>query len=127
MTQGAREDFKQGGGVAALWAGVFAGPVAWMMSQQAGNFIASWACSSAGRVMLHLIMIAALALSAGGGLISWRCWARAGREWPGGAGGALPRSRFLAVLGLLMSGLFFLLIFAQWIPNFFFTPCERPL
>lgn len=125
MSQEAGENFKQAGRVAALWAGLLSGPMAWMISQQAGNFIVSWACSPAGRVALHLVMIAALLLAGAGGLVSWRCWRRAGREWPDDSGGAVPRSRFLAVLGLMMSGLFSLLIAAQWIPSFFFDPCQR--
>jgi len=40
-------------------------------------------------------------------------------------GTGLARGRFMALTGLLVSALFFLLILAQTIPIFFIDPCLR--
>jgi hypothetical protein len=37
----------------------------------------------------------------------------------------MPRSRFTAGTGLLISGLFTLVTVAQWLPNFLLHPCQR--
>jgi hypothetical protein len=72
---------------------------------------------------LHLLSLATLALAVAGGVVAWREWRRAGREWPGEGPGTLPRSRFIAVLGLLGAPLFALTIVAQWVANLFLNPC----
>lgn len=48
-----------------------------------------------------------------------------GPEGAEGATGVLSRSRFLAILGLSMSSLFFLLLVAQWLAILFLHPCQR--
>lgn len=64
-----------------------------------------------------------LLLTAGGGWLAWRAWERVGRGWPGVAGGAVPRSRFLAVVGLVNNAFFAMVILAQWLP--ILSPCHR--
>ena len=50
-----------------------------------------------------------------GGVLSWRNWNRTGREWPSSEAGVVPRSRFLAAIGVLGSVLFSAMIIAQWL------------
>ena len=108
-----------------LWAGVFAGPVAWFLQQQLNYAVATWVCSFAGQLTLHLGSLAFLLLALGGGLISWRYWQQAGGQWPDEAGGVVSRHRFLSALGILMSSLFSLIVIAQWLPTLFYHPCQR--
>lgn len=125
MQQGAEKHFKQPGGITLLWVGLFAGPVAWALDQQIKYMWLTYICSTAGVVMLHVVTLMTLLLAGLGAYLSWRSWRRAGRELPDGSGGIIPRTRFMAAMGVALSALFALIIIAQWIPAFFFNPCER--
>uniref|UniRef100_Q01RA1 Uncharacterized protein n=1 Tax=Solibacter usitatus (strain Ellin6076) TaxID=234267 RepID=Q01RA1_SOLUE len=94
---------------AVLGTGLILPPIAWFASME-GNFaLAPLACAGHGKGVLVLISIAALGLSAGGGLLSW-----AQRS----------SHRRLAVSGAAMSALFTLVILAQAIPNILLGGCE---
>ena len=49
---------------------------------------------------------------------------RFGKQWPQATGGPQMRRRFMAVLGLLTSTMFFFVILAQGIPSFMLNPCQ---
>ena len=108
----------------SLWAGILAGPFAWFLQMQVSYALVPWACATGHLVVLHLTTLGGMLIAAAGALIAWREWRRVGSEWPKGAGGPQMRSRFMAVLGLLISILFFLVILAQGIPSFILNPCQ---
>jgi hypothetical protein len=116
--------FSQGMGVLALWLGLLAAPLAWLVNLLLSYSLVLWACSTGRQYTLHLVTLAMLLLAAVGGVIAWRAWRQAGREWHNEAGGVLPRSRFMAALGVLLSSLFSLVILAQGIPSFILPACE---
>jgi hypothetical protein len=119
------KDFKQGAGPWSLWAGLLAGPLATLTQLQANYALVLWACG-AGRVWpLHLVASLALAVAVWAGLLSRRNLRRAGGGWDDEGAGVVPRSRFMAVVGLLMSVLAALVVVAQWIPIFLHDPCQR--
>lgn len=108
----------------ALWTGVLAGPIVWLCSFEANYALAPWACIFQAKLALYLISIAALVLCGASGMLAWRQWNELGREWPGGGGGALPRSRIMAIGGVLMSAMFFLVVLAQAIPEVVLESCQ---
>ncbi|HEX8363419.1 MAG TPA: hypothetical protein VF613_25080 [Longimicrobium sp.] len=114
---------REGRGIAALWFAVLAGPIAWMLGLNVQYSLVRVACAKSAMLPLHLLSLATLALAVAGGVVAWREWRRAGAEWPGEGPGTLPRSRFMAALGLLTSPLFALTILAQWVANLFLNPC----
>ena len=116
--------FSQGMGLLALWLGLLAAPLAWLVNLLLSYSLVLWACSTGRQYTLHLVTLAMLLLAAAGGVIAWRAWRQAGREWHNEAGGVLPRSRFMAALGVLLSSLFSLVILAQGIPSFILPACE---
>jgi hypothetical protein len=116
--------FSQGTGLLALWLGLLAAPLAWLVNLLLSYTLVLWACSTGRQYTLHLVTLAMLLLAAAGGFMAWRAWRRAGRTWHDEAGGVLPRSRFMAALGVLLSSLFFLAILAQGIPSFVLSACE---
>jgi hypothetical protein len=119
------KDFKQGAGPWSLWAGVLAGPLATLTQLQANYALVLWACG-AGRVWaLHLVALLALVVTVAVGLLSWRNWRRAGGGWDDEGAGVVPRSRFMAIVGALISVLAALVVIAQWIPIFVHDPCQR--
>jgi Na+/proline symporter len=119
------EDFKGGVGAAELWAGVLAGPIAMLVELQTNYALVLWACGAGREWALHLVALVALLVTVAGGLLSVRNWRRMGAVWEDGGAGVVPRSRFMAVLGMLVGVLFALVIIAQWIPIFIYGPCQR--
>jgi hypothetical protein len=119
------KDFKEGAAPAALWAGVLAGPLATLTQLQVNYALVLWACGAGREWALHLVSLLALLVTAAGGLLSWRNLRRAGGGWEEEGAGVLPRSRFMAVVGVLISVLISLVVIAQWIPIFVYGPCER--
>ncbi len=108
----------------ALWTAVLAGPVIWLLSFEANFALAPWACTWQKKLALYAVSIAALVLTAASGLLAWHEWNQAGHEPPDESAGAIPRSRLMAVGGLVFSGGFFLVILAQAIPEVMLRSCE---
>ncbi|HWQ36670.1 MAG TPA: hypothetical protein VNQ79_27815 [Blastocatellia bacterium] len=117
--------FNQRSGILALWAGLLAGPLAWALAQQVGYLFVTLDCSYEKTLLLSPVMLVALLMAASGALISWRNWQRAGGELPDEGGTVISRSRFMAVVGLLLSSLALLLVIAEWLPVFFYRQCQR--
>jgi len=108
----------------AMWTGILAGPIVWLISFEAKFALAPWACVFQAKLASYIVSIFALALAAGSGMLAWRQWNELGREVPGDGEGALPRSRIMAIGGVLLSALFFLMILAQAIPELVLGACE---
>jgi hypothetical protein len=116
--------FMTYGEVLTLWGGILIPAFAWAIQMQASYLLVQPACMSGRNLSLHLVTVAALLITAGAGLVAWRRWQEAGRREPDEAAGARPRSRFMAVLGLFMSAMFFVVILAQGIASFVLHPCQ---
>jgi hypothetical protein len=119
------KEFKEGAAPAALWAGVLAGPLATLTQLQANYALVLWACGAGREWALHVVALLALLVTVAAGLLSWRNWRRAGGGWEDDGAGIVPRSRFMAAVGILISALIVLVVVAQWIPIFVYGPCER--
>ncbi|HEX8076842.1 MAG TPA: hypothetical protein VF511_03425 [Chthoniobacterales bacterium] len=108
----------------ALWTGVLGSAVIWAIQLQTSYAMVPWACSSGHRWMLPVVSVFFLICAAVPGIIAWRIWTRTSasqtteRETAGGG-----RRRFMAMLGMMDSAVFFLLILAQGLPVFFIHPC----
>ncbi len=108
----------------AQWIGFFLAPAVFFAHLQLTYVLVPWACVRDGELWIHLAGALSIALAALGAFVAWRTWQRAGREDPGEAGGALPRTRLLGVLGLGLSLMFALLLLGQWMTAFFFSACQ---
>jgi hypothetical protein len=120
---GARERFNQPGGILALWFGILGPPAIWLARLKISYILVPYACWTGWVVMLHAVTGGTLALTAYAGWIAWRAWNRAGRVNESDGAGPIPRSRFLAMFGLLSAGFFFAVIAAEGILNFLIDPC----
>ena len=105
-----------------LWFGFFGGPMAGLLMVWINYPLVDRACVSGNRLWLHgssalflLIAIAAL-------LDSRRFLERVG-DFPLTEGGVMPRTRFMALVGLFSAGLAIVEIIFQWIPIFFLGSC----
>ena len=105
-------------------AGIFAGPAAWLASTQINYALVPWICAH----QIPLIPIVALvlaALSLLGGFLSWRAYRTSSvTPAPDSSGGGRPH-RFTAMTGILVSGLFTLVILVQGAAGLVFHGCER--
>jgi hypothetical protein len=104
---------------------IFGGPFAVLASMQAKYVVVPWACGAgAGVAALHLTALAAVLLAVWVGWLAMRSWRRAGGGWPDEEGGPRGRSRFMSVLGMMLSALSILVIVAQWLPDLLGSPCH---
>jgi hypothetical protein len=112
-----RENFQ-------LWIGVLGSALIWAIQLQTSYAMVPWACSSGHRWMLPVVSVVFLVASAAPGLIAFSIWRKtsvAGRTERESRGDG--RRRFMAMLGMMDSAIFFLLILAQGVPVFFIHPC----
>lgn len=107
----------------ALWFGMLGGATAWLIHLQAAFVLVPWYCARHQTWPLHLLTIALLGFTFVAGVVSVSEWRRSPRAHEYLEARA-DRARFMAVLGALLSALFFLVILAQWIPVFVIDPCQ---
>ena len=122
----------------ALWFGLFGAPAAWSMQLMVNYALTAHGCYPGSEpratpdfgglsTLVLVISVAALTVAAAAGGAAWRSWRASRTEHPGdhaypletGAG----RTRFMALAGLLLSGLFLLGVVMATIPLFFVPPC----
>lgn len=121
----AEGEFAHKRGKVWLWIGMLTAPLAFLLHLEVNYALVTQLCQSTHKLSMHLVTVAALLVSAGGGFVAWLNWEATGRKWPGEAGSVTERSRFMAVVGFLISVLVILGLIAQWIPQFIFDPCQR--
>src|SRR4051812_2966096 len=96
--------------VSRLWFGILAGPVAWMLQLSISYPLAQLSCQAQYRsqhpLTLEVIALAALAMTALGGMTSWNALRAVPDDASSDGGRPIDRARFMAGLGLLFT-LFF--------------------
>jgi hypothetical protein len=108
----------------ALWFGVLAGPLTWLWTELIGYAMVRWSCAEHTRLVLHIVVLAALIIVVVAGLTAWRRWRAAGSEWRDEMGGPVGRTRFMAMGGMALSTIFALLILAQGFTTVVILPCD---
>lgn len=107
-----------------LWIGVLGSAVVWAIQLQTSYAMVPWACSSGHRWMLPAVSVGFLLVAAVPGVIAWSLWRKtAGPRRLERESRFEGRRRFMAMLGIMDSAVFFLLILAQGLPVFFIHPC----
>jgi hypothetical protein len=124
MTTETRSPLADGTRFGVLWTANLLGPVAALAGLEIAYLFADRACITGDMRPVHLTWLVSLVLALLGGWLGWGQW----RRWGGGPaaedGGPEGRSRFLALHGMLISGVTGLVIAAQWSASFFFHPCQ---
>jgi hypothetical protein len=119
------KEFNEGSGQFWLWTGLLLPPIAWSMQIEVVYLLSDYACKTQNFLPNHLASAVALIVSLAGLGIAWRNLKQAGDKWPSDHAGPIPRSRFMAVLGLMSGALFSLVIIAQWLPTIVGVPCGK--
>ena len=119
------EEFSEARGKLWLWAGMLTAPLAFLLHLEINYALVTQLCQSEHQLALKLVTVLFVLVAAAGGFIAWRNWEAVGREWPGDEATVPERSRFMAVVGLLVSALVVLGLLWQLVPQFIFDPCQR--
>jgi hypothetical protein len=107
-----------------LWVGVLLPPIAWAVQMEINYSLVRRACVVERNAALYAVTLVALVLMLVTALISLSTWKKLGAGWPGDSADQQTRIRFLAVLGLLSNGIFFLATAAQGLATIIFNPCQ---
>lgn len=99
-----------------LWISILTGPTAFAIAFQSRYALVQWACGNHKDWVLHVIALTALIACVGSAAIAWAAFVRLDQP--------LQRARFMAISGFIISGIFALALIANWIPQFFFHPCD---
>jgi hypothetical protein len=124
------------GHLRSLWFGLLAGPITWSVYFMAGYSLIEFTCKL-GLLEFRILGLAALSAIVVGltliallvtlyaGFLAYRNWQQVQEDEPDRAQQSRPEenSRFMALAGMLLSGLFSLLILLTGIPTFFLPPC----
>ena len=117
-------NYWEGAGLALLIGGFLAGPTAWGLNLMVNYSLVKPACAAGSPVILTVVSLAALAVTAAGALVSWRCWRRLQDGATTEGGRIVDRSYFVAVAGMVLNLFFILLIAVTIVPHYVVSPCE---
>lgn len=106
------------------WVSLFLAPATFFAHLQVAYVLVPWACVTGGQIWVHVAGLVAIALALAGAWAGWLVHARAESAQGNEDAGSVPRTRFLGTVGLCTSGLFVLLLVAQWAAGFVISPCQ---
>lgn len=109
---------------AIMWLGALAGPVVWLLSLEVVYAQATADCAAARPGVIAGVLVVALLVVTGGGLLSWRALVRARNYQAPRERRTFGRARFLAVSGLVLAVSSALLLLGLGVPLLFFRPCD---
>ena len=109
--------------IAMHWFAALGGAFAWALAFGLHYGLVEVACGIGSSIPLHIASLLCIAIAAAALVVAVRLWHQFGRSLPGEAGGPLPRSRLLTVVGLLGNAFFIIVIVAQWLTVVFLHPC----
>jgi hypothetical protein len=120
-------------GSAALWFGILVGPLAWGLQILIGYSVEEIVCAESSHSEQFLgisvetvilgLHVALTALTFFGVLASFRCWRRTTREDPSIGG----RAAWMALAGMMVSGLFLIVVVSGFLPSLFLDVCDPSL
>jgi hypothetical protein len=125
MANATETSMNQPAGLAALWFGLVGGPLIMFIHGAIGFTMIPWACGAGKQSALWLNTIISLVACGAAIYACYRKWLEAGAEWdPTQDYGPLPRGRFMAIVGMAVSGLSLLVILADGIASLFLGACQ---
>lgn len=107
-----------------LWYALFGGASAWFVGLCAGYFIVTPSCAAGSELYLHGVSLLTAATGAGAAVVGTTLWRRSDHHRPDDGGGRRDRTKFIAAVGAVLSGLFTLVMLMQWLGVAIHGPCE---
>jgi hypothetical protein len=117
--------FTRWPGLLSLSLGLLLGPVVALANQQLIYTTNMWACGRRMQPTMHIVPLLCLIVTIGAGLTAYRDWRAVGGGVEDEAATVHTRTRFLAILGMIISVFSSLVIIAQWSTIFVFDACMR--
>lgn len=112
-------------GLAALWFGLVGGPVIMFVHNTIAFTMIPWACGAGKQAALWFNTLLGLIACGAAIFASYRKWLEAGADWEHTEdAGPIPRARFMAIIGMAVSGLSWLVILAAGIASLFLGACQ---
>jgi hypothetical protein len=108
-----------------IWPPIFVPPLLFLILQSLNYAIEPWACENQLRYPLHLTAAATLAIVLVCAALAWSEWVSAGVAPPDDRAGVESRTRFLAMLGLMLSVFSAVAVIALWLTQFIVPLCVR--
>ena len=105
-------------------AGIYVGPLAWLINTQFGYAAVPWVCAHQ-VPLIPLFALAMAILSLFGGFLSWRGYAAAAPTPRADTTGAGRPHRFMALIGVSIALLFTVVILLHGVAGLVFEGCER--
>ena len=117
--------FERWPGVFGLAFGLAGGLVAALLMQTTAYNGVHWACGHRSMAPVHVIPAVYVLIGIAALWTSWRSWSAVGRI--GRAEGATvpDRTRFIALLGVVLSSYSLVIMLWMWAPMMIFDPCQR--
>jgi hypothetical protein len=106
------------------WIALLLAPAVFFAHLQSAYVLVPWSCIHHSTVLLHLVSSAAVLLGGLGTYVAWRLWGDTKRGASTAGGGELPRTRFMAVTGMVTSANITLVLLGQWAAEFIISPCQ---
>ena len=117
--------FSRWPGLLSLSLGLLGGPVMALANQQLIYIAGMWTCGRNAQHTAHLIPALCLAVTLGAGVTAYRDWRAAGAGVEDELDTVAARTRFVSIMGMVLSAFSALVIIAQWAAIFVFDPCMR--
>jgi len=126
-------------GAWAIWFGILGAPVAWSVQQLVNPTILAHGCFphdvpltdsiwANARTVTTLVELVCIAVCVAAGAVAWRSWQRTREEKPGSGHHLIEagegRSRFMAMVGLICSGLFLAAVLFATAVLYMVAPCN---
>jgi hypothetical protein len=108
-----------------LWYSMLGAPTLWLIFLQSAYMLVLFACSKGQKFPLHFLSGVFLTLTLAIGVASWQRWRVTGGHWPSEEGAETDRRGAMAMLGLLQSGLFSMIIITAWAAILILDPCQN--
>ena len=114
---------RDGTGIPSQFGAVLLGPLAVLVGLQLAYMSVHPACHTGDLTRIHLSLLATIAVAGCGLLLALRLRRRWGAGHGEGEGGPARRSRFMAVVGTVVSSLSVMVLAALWTATLFLGPC----
>lgn len=123
-TLGAQDVPERGDGLARLWFGILGPPVIWAIRLGTSYILVPYACWWDLVPLLHLVTATALVGTAFVGTVAWRGWRAVEKGRQVELGGRITRIRFMVLVGMFSSALFFIVMLAEGLATLVLNPCQ---
>ena len=119
------ERFTRWPGLMSLTLGLLLGPTVALANQQLTYTVNMWACGRGLQAVIHIVPALCLIVTLGAAFTAYRDWVAVERGVEDEAASVATRSRFVAIMGIIISLFSSAVILAQWAAIFVFDPCMR--